>query len=97
MKKLTLVFLTDPGHGWLKVPRKILQDAALLDKISPYSYQRNKHVYLEEDCDAPILTKHLESAGVKLTIKQKNSRKYSKIRSYDRFRSHLNFFQEQTL
>jgi len=31
-------FITDPGHGWLKVPLIHLKHLNLLDKITPYSY-----------------------------------------------------------
>lgn len=86
MKKLTVVFLTDPGHGWLKVRRDVLAKLGLLHQISGYSYERNRHVYLEEDCDAPKLLEALKAAGVTLRIKNKNSNKQSKVRSYAHFR-----------
>lgn len=48
-----LMFLFDPGHGWLRVP---LADIALLgleEAITPYSYIQGQYAYLEEDCDCP--------------------------------------------
>ena len=45
-----LKFYSDPGHGWLAVKK---EDVELLNlEISPFSYQKGKTVYLEEDCDA---------------------------------------------
>jgi hypothetical protein len=52
MKKY--IFHTDPAHGWLAVKRKELEELGLLDKISPYSYQRGETVYLEEDADMAL-------------------------------------------
>lgn len=41
---------TDPGHGWLEVPKAELPKDL---RVSAYSYQDEKgNVYLEEDCDA---------------------------------------------
>jgi len=83
MKKITLVFLTDPGHGWLKVKKTLVAELGL--QISPYSYHRNNHVYLEEDCDAPKLLTALKSRNVTVKIKNKNTNRSSKIREYHSF------------
>tara|TARA_R110000796_G_C14502408_1_gene429017 strand:- start:719 stop:1033 length:315 start_codon:yes stop_codon:yes gene_type:complete len=48
------VFYSDPGHGWLEVPRAWLDLLGLQDKISPYSYKTDRYAYLEEDCDAGV-------------------------------------------
>jgi hypothetical protein len=48
---MTYRFITDPGHGWLEVPRAELDALGIANKISRYSYQRADLVYLEEDCD----------------------------------------------
>lgn len=45
-------FHTDPGHGWLEVPQRLLGELEINNKVSTYSYQRGMTVYLEEDCDA---------------------------------------------
>jgi hypothetical protein len=48
-----LMFIFDPGHGWLQVP---LTDIALLgleEAITPYSYIQGQYAYLEEDYDCP--------------------------------------------
>jgi hypothetical protein len=48
----TFVYLQDPGHGWLAVPRDVLAEFGQSDAdYSPYSYQDDKNVYLEEDGD----------------------------------------------
>lgn len=47
-------FHTDPGHGWLEVPRHLLDDLNIGQKITSFSYEKDDKVYLEEDRD--ILT-----------------------------------------
>lgn len=56
-KKKRFKFYSDPGHGWLAVKRQLLTDLNIADKISMFSYQKGKTVYLEEDSDAPIFIK----------------------------------------
>jgi hypothetical protein len=45
---LTYEFISDPGHGWLKVPLTDLNGF----KPSQYSFKDGEYAYLEEDCDA---------------------------------------------
>ena len=49
------IWITDIGHGWLRVRK----DEYLLTgfKATPYSYQDDTYVYLEEDVDAPTYLK----------------------------------------
>lgn len=59
-------FTSDPGHGWLAVPKIELTELGIADKISPYSYDKDGTVYLEEDMDAGTFfdaykTKHGEN------------------------------------
>ena len=85
IKKITLVFLADPGHGWLKVSRKIVKAAGISESISRFSYERGTQVYLEEDCDAPMLIEALVKAGVDVRVREKHTNKQSKIRSYNSY------------
>jgi len=48
-----LLFLSDPGHGWLKVPLTDIVSLNLQQQISRYSFIDNGYAYLEEDGDAP--------------------------------------------
>ena len=45
--------ISDPGHGWLKVPVHLIKFLGIHEKITPYSYvnQSGRFAYLEEDCD----------------------------------------------
>lgn len=60
----TYIFHSDPGHGWLAVKLKELQELGIADKISSYSYQKGKTVYLEEDCDMSIFIKAKKAQGI---------------------------------
>ena len=85
--KLKLTVYSDPGHGWVAVKRDILHMLGIASKISIYSYQRGKTVYLEEDCDAATLVEAAQSTGIDLSFIHKNSDKNSVIRSYNSYRN----------
>ena len=79
-------FYSDPAHGWLKVPKKLLTEFNIKDKISTYSYERNNYVYLEEDCDMSIFLDSAHNNSVRIDIiYNKQSNKMSKIRSYNSY------------
>lgn len=87
MKRITIPYYSDPGHGWVKVNKSVLKDLGISDKITPYSYQRKEFVYLEEDYDAGILIEALKIAGIIFKIKPiSNANRYSKIRNYETYR-----------
>jgi hypothetical protein len=69
---LTLTFYSDPGHGWLEVPRSLLHELDIADKITPYSYQRGEDVFLEEDCDLSTFADAMEKAGRPFKMTQVN-------------------------
>jgi len=79
-------FYSDPGHGWAAVKRKFLDELAITDKISTYSYQRGKTVYLEEDCDFSVLINALKARGDTFEIVEKHTDNTHPIRSYDYYR-----------
>lgn len=51
-----VLFITDPGHGWLRVPISHLDDERMdiAGRVTDYSYQSGWYVYLEEDCDLSL-------------------------------------------
>ena len=82
----TFTFYSDPGHGWVKVPFSVLRTLGLTLKISPYSYVRGDHAYLEEDLDASLfITAYRQTYGETPKFREENSNKYSKIRGYDHY------------
>ena len=55
-------FISDGGHGWLRVPRSEV-DPLLARRISRYTYADATYLYLEEDCDAPLVMGALNITG----------------------------------
>lgn len=80
----TYIFHSDPGHSWLAVKRKELKELGIEKEISQCSYQRGKTVYLEEDCDAPIFYKALESRNITFTYRE-SYQNNSPIRNYEHY------------
>jgi len=76
-----LIFFTDPGHGWLRVP--YLETAGL--GISRFSFTGQQWAYLEEDCDVAKYLDHLEEQDIEYNINNQNSDKSSFIRRLDRY------------
>jgi hypothetical protein len=61
-----LTFMSDPGHGWLRVPLADIARSGSADSISRYSFidVSNSVAYLEEDCDVARYLEALEAAGI---------------------------------
>ena len=80
-------FYSDAGHGWVAVKRQELADLGILDKISKFSYQKGKTVYLEEDCDTAVFVKRLIELDITYAFTDKIcNRRDSPIRSYESFK-----------
>lgn len=62
MSNTQLVFISDPGHGWLRVPLEDVCASSAIDHISEFSFidADQRYAYLEEDCDAPLYLNALE-------------------------------------
>lgn len=84
-KTVSLHFYSDPGHGWLKVPLKLLEQLEIPDQISPYSYVKGTHAYLEEDADAYLFSKAMEKAGIPVKVTSHTCNNSSAIRSYQSY------------
>lgn len=82
---MKFTYYTDPGHGWVKVPRKLLFKYNIQDKISGFSYQRGDSVYLEEDGDLGHLYDALTKQNIKMDLVNSHTNRSSKIRSYQRY------------
>ena len=86
---MKITIYADPGHSWAKVPRKALHDLGIAQRITPFSYQRGAHVYLEEDCDlATFLHAYREQVGGTPKFTESYTNRSSKIRSYPHYRSY---------
>ena len=78
---------SDPGHGWVKVPRSLLKELGIEAQITPYSYQRGDDVFLEEDCDLSTFMRAMEARGVTPKFRHHSADKSSRIRKYNRYGS----------
>jgi len=69
---LMMIFHTDPGHGWLQVPGAVLREVISEDRVSGFSYydKETDTFFLEEDCDAALVTRPLRDAGYELRIEE---------------------------
>jgi len=52
MNSENLKWISDAGHGWLRVDKSNYIRSNF--RASSYSYYDDEFVYLEEDCDAPL-------------------------------------------
>lgn len=76
----------DPGHGWLKVSKKLLKELGIENDISSFSYMRVEYAYLEEDSDCSIFCEAMEKAGKAFEIIDSHADNQSKIRQYDSYK-----------
>ena len=77
---MKFTYYTDAGHGWLKVPKALLEKLGIAGKITVYSYQRGDYAYLEEDIDYATFA---NAYGLNyLQVVNKHTNRNSKIRSY---------------
>lgn len=79
-------FYTDPGHGWVAVKRKLLNDLGIADRITYFSYQKGDTVYLEEDCDLSTFATAMNNRGVILEYVKKHTNRNHPIRNYENYR-----------
>jgi hypothetical protein len=83
----TFDFISDPGHGWVKVPVYLLSALNIADKISHYSYYRAGYGYLEEDCDLSVFFNAYRARyGHDPKLRDRIS-DHSRIRNYERYDS----------
>ena len=75
-------FYSDPGHGWLKVEKRLLAQFEIDKEISHYSYIKGDYAYLEEDCDASVLLGALKKRGIEFSFEEHSTNSDSPIRNY---------------
>ena len=80
-------FYSDPGHGWAAVKRTTLVKLNIINRITPYSYQKGHTVYLEEDCDMTTLAQALALEQDTLELEYHHTDDRSPIRNYPRFQA----------
>ena len=82
---LKLEFYSDPSHGYLKVPKSLLRELGISDKISTYSYETLSFAYLEEDCDATLFIETLKELGIAVEIKEISTEDELELRKYESY------------
>ena len=85
MKTFTVIVYSDAGHAWGKVKRQVLVNLGIAHKISSYSYEYKDNVYLEEDCDLPLLHDALLKSDTNIKFVEKHTNNMSRIRSYEHY------------
>lgn len=68
----TIVFHSDLAHGWLQVPKKLVNRLNIGKHISGYSYHDKNNVFLEEDYDMGLF---LQAIGIGVSPETKDLRK----------------------
>ena len=63
---LEIDLISDPGHGWLKIPKSLSFD---LD-YTKYSYEDKNYLYLEEDYDLSLFIRELEKYNIKYSYNE---------------------------
>ena len=66
---MQLNFYQDPGHGWVRVSKKLIRELKIKTEISSSSYVKHPYVYLEEDGDLAVFLRAMEKIGKKLLLK----------------------------
>lgn len=89
MTTRTFDAISDPGHGWLKVPCKLLCELDITRNITPYSYVKGEYAYLEEDCDLSTFINAMKAQRPDVQIKQRHriADKSSRVRNYPSYTS----------
>jgi hypothetical protein len=80
-----LTFHSDPGHGWLAVPREVVRSLGIESQISEFSYLDDTHVYLEEDLDARLFDEVARNRKMTFDLECRDSDSDSFIRELERF------------
>ena len=76
-----LTFITDPGHGWLRVPLVDIAALGLETAISNYSFIDGHYAYLEEDADCAVYLAALyERTQAKPTVQDEYREHFSRNR-----------------
>jgi hypothetical protein len=81
----TIIYHTDPAHGWLEVTAADVQALGIAGQISNYSYRKGDACYLEEDCDAFLFMETAKGAGWTVNVTTRHTDRDSFIRALPRF------------
>jgi len=85
IKKIEITRHADLGHSWGEVPLELLSKK-IRQQISLYSYRKRDTVFLEEDCDLPLVVDYFKSEGVEVSFNWVHTNLDSPCRSYPRYK-----------
>ena len=91
-------FVSDPGHGYLRVPLDVLKEYGVQFKISPFSFKSEKFAYLEEDMDMATFIEAVRAAGDDVEYKVSYVNNPASCRNFPRFpetMGYINFRKEK--
>ena len=77
-------WVIDPSHSWLQVSWDLIDKHDYSD-ISSFSYHDDSYVYLEEDRDAYLFIKFLDSRGIGYSFYELPSNEDSFVRNLTRY------------
>lgn len=87
LKTRTFRFYSDPGHGWLKVPHKLLRKLGIERDITDFSYSRGEYAFLEEDVDLSTFHNAMLAKGFQPRYVGRSAfDRRSRIRGYQPYR-----------
>ena len=75
-------YYTDPGHGWIAVKRKVLEQFMPYSDVTCFSHVKGKTVYLEEDYDASRFLDAVRARGIAVIFENRYTDRTHPIRSY---------------
>lgn len=82
----TFPLISDAGHAWARVPRKVLVESGIADQISAHSFQKGNNVFLEQDSDLPKFVEARNQANMVTKFAPYNNKKReSRIRGYETY------------
>jgi hypothetical protein len=59
-----VTYVSDPSHGYLKVPVRLAENLNFINKISEYSFFNKDYIWLEEDCDMALFFDALDEKSL---------------------------------
>lgn len=82
MKPRSFDYFIDPGHGWVKVSKRLLLELGIAGRITSYSYELGDYAYLEEDCDMGTFYTALRARRIEPKLRHRHAERNSRIRGY---------------
>lgn len=67
---MKLLYIQDPGHGWLLAPGALVRQLGITPSRYSYYNRAGDQVYLEEDCDAGEFMRALRATGATPEIQE---------------------------